>query len=291
MATDLMLLELEITGRCQLECSHCYASSGPQGTHGELRASDWQRVIGKAADMGVPRVQFIGGEPTLHPDLPDMVRSALTWGLEVEIYTNLVRVTPEMWELFMQPGVLLATSYYSDDAAAHDAVTRRHSHARTRANIDMAVASGIPLRVAVIEIHPGQDVDRARATLRDLGVKQVHADRIRQIGRGRRRGPQGTDQLCGLCGDARMAVLPSGQAVPCVLSRWLTLGSVVENDLGTLYERAHSMHEETWPSAGGFSASGCPPTDGTPGCTSPTCTPPMKVCPPPCPPPWPTRSR
>jgi hypothetical protein len=61
-------LWLEITGRCGLGCSHCYAGSGPSGSHGAMTAGDWRSVISQAADLGVSMVQFIGGEPTLHPD-------------------------------------------------------------------------------------------------------------------------------------------------------------------------------------------------------------------------------
>src|SRR5437879_5963696 len=105
MTTDLALLELEVTGRCQLECVHCYSSSGPSGSHGEMQVADWQRVIDEAAAMDVPRVQLIGGEPTLYPGLTRLVVHALGYGLEVEIYSNLVKVTPEMWDLFTLPGV------------------------------------------------------------------------------------------------------------------------------------------------------------------------------------------
>lgn len=63
---------LEITGKCQLECVHCYADSGPDGTAGSMTTNDWYRVIDEAASMGIRMVQFIGGEPTLHPDLPDL---------------------------------------------------------------------------------------------------------------------------------------------------------------------------------------------------------------------------
>ncbi len=41
-------LWLEITGRCQLTCQHCYASSGPSGTHGTMTVADWARVVGDA---------------------------------------------------------------------------------------------------------------------------------------------------------------------------------------------------------------------------------------------------
>jgi MoaA/NifB/PqqE/SkfB family radical SAM enzyme len=61
------LIWLEITGRCQRECVHCYAASGPGSSHGIMTEWDWCRVIDQAAALGVRMVQFIGGEPTLHP--------------------------------------------------------------------------------------------------------------------------------------------------------------------------------------------------------------------------------
>jgi len=58
---------LEITGKCQLACEHCYADSGPNGTHGTMDEADWRRVIDEPTAQGVAMVQFIGGEPTTHP--------------------------------------------------------------------------------------------------------------------------------------------------------------------------------------------------------------------------------
>src|SRR5579875_3472941 len=117
-----------------------------------MRREDWERVIDEAAGLGAPMVQFIGGEPTLHPDLPALIRRALDRGLEVEVFSNLVRIRTELWELFQEPGVRLATSYYSADAGRHDAVTGRRSHDRTLANIEQAVRRRVPLRVGVIEV-------------------------------------------------------------------------------------------------------------------------------------------
>ena len=67
LSSDVRFMWLEITGRCQLRCVHCYADSGPESGHGTMTAADWKRVIGEAADAGVRMVQFIGGEPTLYP--------------------------------------------------------------------------------------------------------------------------------------------------------------------------------------------------------------------------------
>lgn len=129
---DLRFVWLGITGRCQLQCAHCYAESGPSGTHGKLRTADWLRVIDQAVGLGVKAVQFIGGEPTLHPDLVKLVGHVLNRGLQVEVFSNLVQVRPALWELFSTPGVSLATSYYSDDPNQHEKITgRQGSHTKT----------------------------------------------------------------------------------------------------------------------------------------------------------------
>jgi hypothetical protein len=44
----LSFVWLEITGRCQLECIHCYAASGPRGTNGTMSLDDWTGVIDQA---------------------------------------------------------------------------------------------------------------------------------------------------------------------------------------------------------------------------------------------------
>src|SRR6266700_3531611 len=164
-ADRLRFLWLEVTGRCQLRCRHCYAESGPDGNHGSMTATDWRRVLDEAAELGVNDVQLIGGEPTLHPDLPDLVRHALRLGLAVEVYSNLARPMPDtLWSVFELPGVRLATSYYSADATMHDWITKgRGSHRRTRSNIVESRRRGIPIRVGIVDMQDGQGVEQARA--------------------------------------------------------------------------------------------------------------------------------
>ncbi|MGH3569402.1 MAG: radical SAM/SPASM domain-containing protein [Pseudonocardia sp.] len=225
-------LWLEITGKCQLECVQCYASSSPSGTHGSMSRADWLRVLDDAGKLGVEMVQFIGGEPTLHPDLADLVDHALGGGLAVEVFSNLVHVPDRLWEVFSRPGVSLATSYYSDDPDQHAAVTGRPSYGRTRANIAEALRRGIPLRAGVIDMGGGQRAKQAQAELAGLGVQAVGYDRLRQVGRGVRDQQASTAQLCGRCSDGVAAVSPDGAVWPCVFSRWLPVGNVLEEGCG-----------------------------------------------------------
>lgn len=232
----LRFLWLEITGRCQLECVHCYADSGPHGTHGSMSRKDWTCVIEDAARLGVNTLQFIGGEPTLHPDFPELLKTAVDRGIEVEIFSNLVHITPTLWDLFSQMRVLLATSWYSDDPKEHAAITNRNSFEMTKAGIIEALQRGIRIRVGIIGIHEDQKVERARQMLMELGVseEQIGYDDLRQVGRGVRDVKPGPDQLCGHCADGVLAVSPSGDVWPCVFSRFMPLGNVKKQTLSEL---------------------------------------------------------
>ncbi|MFI6100555.1 radical SAM/SPASM domain-containing protein [Lentzea sp. NPDC051213] len=265
--TDLRFAWLEITGKCQLSCTHCYAESGPRGTEGVLRTSDWLRLIDDVAELGAQSVQFIGGEPTLHRDLPEFVDRALGLGLEVEVFSNLVHIGPRLWDTFSRPGVRLATSYYSDDADQHEAITRRRgSHASTRANIAEAVDRAIPLRAGVIDVstsdHIGQQrTHAARSDLSKLGVPDIGIDRVRAVGRGANASP-GPDQLCGRCGHGAVAISPSGEVWPCVFARWISLGNILDTDLHTILSAERAAPPVTagpscWPQGGGT----CAPND------------------------------
>jgi MoaA/NifB/PqqE/SkfB family radical SAM enzyme len=109
-----------------------------------MTVPDWERVITEARDLGVEAVQFIGGEPTLYPGLGRLIRYALQIGLRVDVYSNLVHVTPELWELLELPGVSLGTSWYSADPVTHAKITGTvGSYWRTQANIAEALQRGI----------------------------------------------------------------------------------------------------------------------------------------------------
>jgi PqqA peptide cyclase len=76
----------EITYRCNLQCPYCYNPLDLQGYRDELKAADWRRVLAQAAELGVVQAHFSGGEPTLRPDLCELIAAASRAGL----YTNLI---------------------------------------------------------------------------------------------------------------------------------------------------------------------------------------------------------
>jgi MoaA/NifB/PqqE/SkfB family radical SAM enzyme len=184
-------------------------------------------------------VCFIGGEPTLHPDLPRLVRHALSIGMEAEVFSNLVHVTPELWDLFAMPGVRLATSWYTSERIEHKQITGRDTHRQTLANIEEATRREIPLRVGVIDgILPGQHTAEGTELLRARGVTDIGGDHLREFGRGTNPDPT---QACGNCGHHRAAVLPDGTVTPCPLTRWMKAGNVTTTPLADILANVNQL--------------------------------------------------
>ncbi|GAB3207014.1 Radical SAM superfamily enzyme, MoaA/NifB/PqqE/SkfB family [Marinactinospora thermotolerans DSM 45154] len=226
-------LWIDLTRKCQLECIHCYNDSGPTGDHGIMSRDDWIDVLDQAVTTGVHHVQFIGGEPTLHPDALDIAAHALDRGLSVEVYSNLVHITNAWWSFFQRDRASLATSYYSHDPARHDALTKRPSHQHTRRNIIKALKLGIPLRVGIITTD-GHDLEATKRELEALGVKRIGVDHVRPFGRGSEGAAPDVSGLCGRCGDGRASIAPDGTVSPCVFSTWMEVGNVRETALKSI---------------------------------------------------------
>jgi MoaA/NifB/PqqE/SkfB family radical SAM enzyme len=234
VTSDLSFLWLEITGKCNLRCSHCYAESGPEiDLYGDMSYDDWIRVIDEAAELSCRSVQFIGGEPTMHPRLDDLVDHANHRGFGfIEVFTNATRLGKELLGCFRRCGVHVATSFYSDDPVIHEQVTRREgSWERTVRGIETVLAAGLPIRVGVIETE--RNVGHAPRTiefLKTLGVHEVRIDRERGVGRSTlvQLGVEEEryEELCGQCWKGKLCVTSSGDVFPCVFSRATRLGDV-----------------------------------------------------------------
>lgn len=86
---------MEITDRCNMRCPICYANSG---VGEDLSLEQVQKMLDcYIAAEGNPEVlQVSGGEPTLHPQLPDILRLAAASGLKaVLINTNGLRIAQD----------------------------------------------------------------------------------------------------------------------------------------------------------------------------------------------------
>jgi|ERR1043166_485082 MoaA/NifB/PqqE/SkfB family radical SAM enzyme len=255
----LTFLELELTAKCNLTCTHCYAESGPRlPLRQGMSYQDWHKIILDGYTLGCRAVQFVGGEPTLHPDLPALVEAAHQAGYEViEVFTNGTVLNQNMLKVFKACNVTLAFSIYGSTPAIHDAVTtQKGSHRKTVAGIRRALAIGLEIRVAVVEMQQNQaDIEATKALLQEIGVKTIKVDPMRRIGRGVVSiGDKGKmEELCGACWLGLLAVDPSGNVFPCIFSRFKKIGHVSQgladilqqDELKQFRQSVREMHKVT----------------------------------------------
>lgn len=235
----LRFLWLELTEQCNERCKHCYRESGPDRPRfGSLTIEDWERIILQGEQEGCKAIQFIGGEPTLHPGLPHLIRHGKAHGMTIEVFTNGTRITDELWNTFQECSVDLAFSYYSSDAGEHDNVTTlKGSHYRTLQSMRKARDLGLNVRIGVIVKDPeAEQTTITLQSLKDDGFQNIGVDHIRGIGRGDTSDTEKPiTKVCGNCWKGSLAIDPNGKAYPCIFSRFAPLGSV-EGGLSTLLQ-------------------------------------------------------
>ncbi|MDQ3811253.1 MAG: radical SAM protein, partial [Chloroflexota bacterium] len=69
-------LRISVTDRCNFRCVYCMPEEGMQWLKREMLLSfdEIERLTRIAVQLGVDEVRLTGGEPTLRPNLPDLVR-------------------------------------------------------------------------------------------------------------------------------------------------------------------------------------------------------------------------
>jgi len=110
-----------ITRACNLKCVHCYENAGTMGKD-ELTTEDAIRGIDILADAGVLILAFSGGEPTIRPDILQLIKHASERGIYTAIATNaLLLSSRKKIQEFKKAGLQFAQiSLDGKDPETHD---------------------------------------------------------------------------------------------------------------------------------------------------------------------------
>ena len=101
-------INLFINSLCNFACKHCYATFQdiPGAKLPKLSEADALAIIRQIADeplgenLLARKITFVGGEPTLHPALPSLVKYAKDLGLVTAVITNGLTLNPRYLEQF-----------------------------------------------------------------------------------------------------------------------------------------------------------------------------------------------
>jgi radical SAM protein with 4Fe4S-binding SPASM domain len=112
---------VQVTNRCNMRCSFCDFWPNGVAPSAELTVADYQRLSEEMARIGCFLVSVEGGEPTIRPDLVDIVAAFARHHLPV-LYTNGWHVDHALASALFEAGVeQVGVSIDFPDAARHDA--------------------------------------------------------------------------------------------------------------------------------------------------------------------------
>ena len=101
--SDLQRCELLITDRCNFKCDYCRGSNNY--TKGTMSLKDIKNVIDLWSHDNLQNIRFSGGEPTLHPNIIEIIEYTKTKGIKrIAISTNGSN-TKELYQKLVLAGV------------------------------------------------------------------------------------------------------------------------------------------------------------------------------------------
>ena len=90
--------QLNITWRCNLDCSYCTEYDNSKG---DVPYEELVRRIDKCRELGVLHTDLIGGEPLLHPDLVRLFEQIKARGMTSGMTTNGFLLTADKLDLLL----------------------------------------------------------------------------------------------------------------------------------------------------------------------------------------------
>ncbi len=168
-----------ITGRCNLNCRHCFMARDNSPMMGEFSWDECLALLDECERCGVHSFTLTGGEPLLHPRFMDIVAEMTRRGMMLaELNTNGVLLTPEMLQEFRRLGQNTEIKVSFDGVGHHDWLRGVPGcEEEALAAMRMAKEAGLPVR-AQTNVHRG-NLASMRDTLRLLDGMGV--DRVRLI--------------------------------------------------------------------------------------------------------------
>ena len=179
-------MDLALTYRCSNECAHCY-NARPR-RFPEMDTEHWKLALDKLWDAGIPHVVFTGGEPTLRPDLPELIAHAEKNGQITGLNTNGRKLKdPELVKALVDAGLdHVQITLESHDSVIHDRmVASQGAWQETVAGIQNALSSRLYVMTnTTLLTHNTPGLRQTLEFLAETGVPTVGLNALIYSGHG-----------------------------------------------------------------------------------------------------------
>ena len=141
-------VHIEIDSKCNERCIHCYI---PHEYKNQVMApAMFFDLIKQSQDLKIQHITISGGEPMLHPQFSDFLRSCRECDMSVNVLSNLTLIDDGIIEEMKRNPLLgVQTSIYSMKPEIHDTITNsKGSLQKTVNGIMRLVEHNIPVQIS-----------------------------------------------------------------------------------------------------------------------------------------------
>lgn len=253
---SLRYVWLELTNCCNFRCLHCYGAFGmppADNQNHELTTGKWLEVLDYIKSRGCTAIQFIGGEPLLHPDFKYILQYAYDIGINnIDIFTNGYFLTSEIIEVIKKVHASVRVSLYGHNKEVHDKITQ---FAGSFQSLDSALSllkkENIPTNVAVVLMRENQlYLNEIIEYIERKGHKYSGYDTVRSVKHCLQNSHAVTNKTILMqryvkksnfttsydtyyrnkqwnsCWYGKFAVTAQGEVIPCIFSREFVCGNI-----------------------------------------------------------------
>lgn len=108
------------TAKCNMACRHCYVRGRFKGP--ELSTEEALRMVRELPELGTVHLAITGGEPFIRPDIIDIAREAVEYGLSISFNTNGSLINDELARELRKLGARTFISLDGADREVCDAI-------------------------------------------------------------------------------------------------------------------------------------------------------------------------
>lgn len=187
---SLSTLYLYLSGRCNLNCRHCWINpefTGQEQKDGGINYPDLKKAIIEAREVGLSSVKLTGGEPFLYEHILDLMKWLKENALGIDIETNGTLIGEEEAQVMKDCGVSnIAVSLDGSTAEIHEAMRKVDGcFARAVNGIKKAVERGLNLQI-IFSVWKKNEKDLENTVLlaKELGAKSFKINIVSYTSRG-----------------------------------------------------------------------------------------------------------
>ena len=185
-------MNLMITGKCNLNCLHCFNAKDNAPLNTELSYEQILNILDQARDIGIHAFTITGGEPLVHRHFLDIVKAIYERNMMIfELNTNGLLINQKMLDLFKELGCHPLIKISFDGIGYHNWMRQNPKAEDLTINaIKLCIKNGFRVKAQTQVNRKNLDAMYETAEmLNDLGVSEMRIIRTTEAPRWEKNSP------------------------------------------------------------------------------------------------------